>query len=148
MNDRPATETQNLHQDYDLAAPPEKVWRALTEPALVERWLMPDAAATGGERPGFTGDGGKLGCTLIEAEPGRRVSYAWREGPLDSVVTFSIAAANGGTRLTVVHSRPAQTAATAMFGAPGYRMALRPTGTARTRRHAANDTLAPMLLAA
>lgn len=146
MNDRPAAET-NLHQHYDLSEPPEKVWRALTEPALVQRWLMPDAAATCGARPGFTGDGGKLGCTLIDAEPGRRVSYAWREGALESVVTFSVAATTGGTRLTVVHTGPARAADTAMLGASGCRIALRPTG-APNHRHAANDMLAPMLLAA
>lgn len=148
MNDRPANEDKNLHQNYDLSEPPEKVWRALTEPALVERWLMPNSAATGGERPGFRGDGGRLVCTLIDAEPGRRVSYAWREGALDSVVTFSVAANDaGGTRLTVVHSGPARASATAMLGAPGCRIALRPSG-APKNRHAANDTLAPILLAA
>ena len=149
MNDRPANEDKNLHQNYDLSEPPEKVWRALTEPALVERWLIPNSAATGGERPGFRGDGGRLVCTLIDAEPGRRVSYAWREGTLDSVVTFSVAANDaGGTRLTVVHSGPAPTAGTAMLGAPGCRIALRPNTQSPNQRHAANDILAPMLLAA
>lgn len=31
-----------IHVDQFLAHPPRKVWRALTEPALLERWLLPN----------------------------------------------------------------------------------------------------------
>jgi len=32
--------TQSIEVDYDLPQPPEVVWRALTEPALLAKWLM------------------------------------------------------------------------------------------------------------
>ena len=33
-------ETQSLSLVYDLAHPPAKVWRALTEPELLAKWVM------------------------------------------------------------------------------------------------------------
>lgn len=99
---------QTLSQDFDLADTPDKVWRALTEPAIVARWIVPDGAKGR--------DMAKPDYDLLDKEPGRRVSYRWREGDaLDSVVTFSIVAnAVGGTRLTIVHSD--LSAAVAMSG--------------------------------
>ena len=38
--DASAMETQSIVVDYDLPYPPEKVWRALTEPELLAAWLM------------------------------------------------------------------------------------------------------------
>ena len=77
--------------ECDLDDPPEKVWRALTEPELVEAWL------TEGE-PG-------VACDVIEADPGRAVRYAWRDGGVPSEVSFEISeTADGGTRLKVAHS--------------------------------------------
>lgn len=88
--------------EFDLADRPEKVWRALSEPEIVARWIAPDAEAgpASGETPRHA---------FLDAESGRRVSYRWRdEGAPDGIVTFSIAPApSGGTRLTVVHSRRA-----------------------------------------
>ena len=34
------SETQSIVVKYELAQPPEKVWRALTEPKLLAAWLM------------------------------------------------------------------------------------------------------------
>ena len=33
-------QTQSISQEYELPFPPAKVWRALTEPELLARWLM------------------------------------------------------------------------------------------------------------
>ena len=33
-------DTQSILQTYELPSPPAKVWRALTEPELLARWLM------------------------------------------------------------------------------------------------------------
>lgn len=94
-------EPEELVMEFDLPDMPDKVFRALTEPGIVAKWL--------GDR---TGDSNAVstrndpGYELIDKEPGRRASYRWREGTaLDSVVTFSITTnAVGGTRLTIVHS--------------------------------------------
>ena len=34
-------ETGTVELELDLGHPPEKVWRALTDPALLTQWLLP-----------------------------------------------------------------------------------------------------------
>jgi uncharacterized protein YndB with AHSA1/START domain len=84
-----------------LEAPPEKVWRALTEPALLDRWLPPE------------GPGERTERRLLAAEPNRLVRYGWRGAESgDSVVTFELSpAADGGTWLRLVHDGLAPAAA-------------------------------------
>jgi uncharacterized protein YndB with AHSA1/START domain len=84
-----------------LEAPPEKVWRALTEPALLARWLPP------------MGPGEPIETRLLDAEPNRLVRYGWRGAASgDSVVTVELSpAADGGTWLRLVHDGLAPAAA-------------------------------------
>jgi len=63
------TAGQRLTFDFDLDAPPEKVWRALTVPAFVDRWLTPDEPA--GSRSAKT-----VVAEVIEADAPRRVHDA------------------------------------------------------------------------
>jgi uncharacterized protein YndB with AHSA1/START domain len=97
-----------------LDAPPERVWRVLTEPALVARWLgVNDIRAVVGERfdvkPGGPAGDAPIACEVLEADPHRRLSYRWRGGDgeaavLDTVVTWILEpTAEGGTRLRLVH---------------------------------------------
>jgi uncharacterized protein YndB with AHSA1/START domain len=95
--------SEALSFEVELDAPPAQVWRALTVPDYLARWLTgpPDEPANDAEgaRP-------PLSIRLIESEPGRSVRYAWREeaDPLDSVVTFRIRPNDaGGATLIVVH---------------------------------------------
>lgn len=102
--------------DCDLDHPPEKVWRALTEPELLAAWLLPnDIAAAVGKRFTLRGAPGAeqpIDCEVLAAEPPRLLRYSWRgrdaeDGgwPLDTVVTFTLDdTAAGGTRLRIVHS--------------------------------------------
>ncbi len=39
MNDT-STETRSVVVEREFAFPPEKLWRALTQPHLIEEWLM------------------------------------------------------------------------------------------------------------
>ena len=92
-----------------------QVWRALTEPRLLARWLAPnDMRATPGARFSLAPDGvigtAPIDCEVLEAEPHRRLSYRWRsEGQggadaLDTVVTWILdPTPDGGTRLRLVH---------------------------------------------
>jgi uncharacterized protein YndB with AHSA1/START domain len=96
-----------------LDAPPDLVWRALTEPALVARWLgANDVEARIGRRFTLAPTAGKppVDCEVIEVERDRLLSYRWREGgegaaaALDTVVTWVLdPAPDGGTRLRLVH---------------------------------------------
>lgn len=86
------TADDDLEFEADFDAPPEKVWRAVTEPELRDRWL-----------PGATLAGGG---PVIET-PGSRVSYRMRDDEpphLESVATFEIVPnGEGGTRLVIRH---------------------------------------------
>jgi uncharacterized protein YndB with AHSA1/START domain len=117
---QPAKERQSIVVEYDLPASPQKVWRALTDPKLLEAWLMPnDIRAEVGHRFNLraqpvAGWDGVVHCEILEVIPGRRLVYAWRGGsdtvqgygqPLDTVVTWELTpAANGGTLLRLEHS--------------------------------------------
>ncbi|MDB6082785.1 MAG: hypothetical protein JWN43_666 [Gammaproteobacteria bacterium] len=95
--------------DYKLSAPPEKVWRALTEPELLERWLMPnDIAPIVGRTftfrtapaPGFDGI---VHCRVEEMEAPERLVYSWRGGAIDTMVTWALLGTDaGGTYLRLV----------------------------------------------
>jgi len=98
-HDQPAA-GQRLTFSVELDAPPEKVWRALTVPAFVDRWLAPD------EPP--PGSGPKtVAAEVIDAEPPRRLSWNWREaGEPEGTVTFWLTPnQTGGTSLRLVHVR-------------------------------------------
>lgn len=76
--------------EYELDAPPEKVWRAVTIPALRERWL-PDADLAGAEPLSITGE--EVRYRLRESEPPFRESH----------VTFRIEPNEaGGTRFRII----------------------------------------------
>ena len=115
------TEKRSVVLERDLPHPPEKLWRALTQPHLIEEWLMKsDFAPVVGHRFNLTGDwGGVLDCEVLELEPNRRLSYSWdyaHEDPaynLESVVTFELTPTGTGTHLRVEQAgfRPEQKAA-------------------------------------
>ena len=104
-----------LSFDYELEAPPAKVWRALTIPEFIEKWLPAQVAdqTRGTSEP--QGDerlpSAPVSLRLLESDPGRSVRYLWREaaGPhTASIVTFRISPNDsGGTRFRVVHERTA-----------------------------------------
>lgn len=104
-------QSESLTFEFDLPHPREKVWRALTDPALLTQWLLPVAELE--LEPGalFTfrtdpqpGWDGVVDCRMLEVEAGRKLSYAWVVGELDTVVTFTLTPTASGTRLVVVQS--------------------------------------------
>lgn len=111
-------ETKTVVIERELAHPPEKVWRALTEPHLVAEWLMDnDIAARVGHRFNLRGTwGGVMDCEMLEVEPHSSLSYTWdfnHEDPayaLKSVVTFTLTPIATGTHLRMEQSgfRPDQ----------------------------------------
>jgi uncharacterized protein YndB with AHSA1/START domain len=113
-----AIETRSVVVERDIAHPPEKLWRALTQPHLLEEWLMKnDFAPTVGHRFNLRGDwGGVLDCEVLVVEPNKELSYTWNfkhddaAFNLESVVTFTLTPTGTGTRLRVeqVGFRPDQ----------------------------------------
>ena len=87
--------------------PPERVWRALVEPAELAAWLMPSAgfAPVVGQRFTMACDPiGEIAGVVLEVDPPRHLSMAWTAPFGATVVSFGLAPATDGTRLTVVHS--------------------------------------------
>ena len=100
--------------DYDLPGPPAKVWRTLTDPALLGSWLMQnDIKAEVGHKFSFRskpmGDwDGTVQCEVLEAVANEKLSYSWRggsgKGALDTVVTWTLTPNGTGTRLHLEHA--------------------------------------------
>ena len=86
--------------------PIERVWRALTDPASLAQWLMPNdfAPVVGHEftfrtRPRGKHFDGVVHCKVLELDAPRLLAYSWRGGDLDTVVRFRLAPDGAGTRL-------------------------------------------------
>lgn len=106
MNDM-SPESLSVVVEREIAFPPEKVWRALTQPHLIEEWLMKnDFEPVVGHNFKLNGEwGGVLDCEVLAIEQDRTLAYTWNfrhedaAYDLRSVVTFTLAPTNTGTRL-------------------------------------------------
>lgn len=106
------SQRESIAFQVDLRHPPEKVWRALTEPELLKEWLLPavgfrlepGAEFTLKAPQSFPGWDGTVDCRMVEIEPQRKLSYTWAVPFLDTVVTFTLTPTESGTRLSIVQS--------------------------------------------
>ncbi len=102
-----ATDTRSVIVEREFAAPPERLWRALTRPHLIAEWLMQnDFQPVVGHGFNLRGDwGGVLDCEVLTVEPERSLAYSWNfkhDDPafnLTSVVTFTLTPTDGGVHL-------------------------------------------------
>ena len=117
-----ATQTRSVVVEREFPHPPEKLWRALTQPHLIDEWLMKsDFMPVVGHR--FTlrrtpapNVNIVLDCEVLIVEPNKTLSYTWNHAHddpafnLQSVVTFTLTATATGTLLRVEQSgfRPDQ----------------------------------------
>ena len=99
-----------------LAAPPEKVWRALTIPAYLDRWLQPRAAEQ---------------LDVVTSDENKSLTYRWRDsgegavvGAEDSLVTFELTPTEeGGTWFRLTHAPMPLPAAANNNGPPALMLA-------------------------
>ena len=78
MNETSAAETRSVVVEREIPYPPEKIWRALTQPHLIEEWLMKnDFAPVVGQRFNLRADWGAVDCQVLEVEPNKALSYTW-----------------------------------------------------------------------
>ena len=99
--------------EFELDAPPGKVWRALTVDELLRAWLLTDAeAATGAPE-------------IVECEPPHWLRWHFRDSADETaLVTITLTANDsGGTALRLVHQRVATLRPAANGNAPTMRMA-------------------------
>jgi uncharacterized protein YndB with AHSA1/START domain len=110
MTETPAA-TQSVVVEREIPYPPEKIWRALTQPHLIEEWLMKnDFEPVVGHRFDLRADWGSVGCQVVAVEPSKTLAYTWGDHDLKSVVTWTLTPTSTGTHLRMEQSgfRPNQ----------------------------------------
>jgi uncharacterized protein YndB with AHSA1/START domain len=100
-----ASETLSVVVERDVAYPTEKIWRALTQPQLIEEWLMKnDFKPAVDHRFNFRADWGAVDCQVLAIEPNKTLSYTWAAYGLESIVTWTLTPTGTGTRLRMEQS--------------------------------------------
>jgi uncharacterized protein YndB with AHSA1/START domain len=115
MKDEPMTtaaaETRSVVVEREIHHSPEKIWRALTEPHLIEEWLMKnDFKLVADHKFNLRGEWGAVDCQVLKIQPMRTLSYSWGAHGLESVVTWTLTPTSTGTTLRMEQSgfRPDQ----------------------------------------
>ena len=106
-----SSETLSVVVEREFPHPPEKIWRALTQPHLIAEWLMKnDFQPVIDHRFNLSADWGAIDCQVMGVEPNKTLSYTWAAYGLESVVTWSLTPTSTGTSLRMEHSgfRPDQ----------------------------------------
>ncbi len=110
MNDK-SPEMLSVVVEREIPHPPERIWRALTQPHLIAEWLMKnDFRPVVGHRFELRADWGAVDCQVVTVEPNKTLSYTWAAYGLDSVVTWTLTPSSTGTHLRMEQSgfRPDQ----------------------------------------
>ena len=115
-----AATTKSIVVERTMPHPPAKVWRALTQSALIEAWLMKnDFEPVVGHAFQFRatpvpGWSGVTNCRVLEVDAPNRLVYAWGDGTesdsgLQTIVTWTLTPTQDGTHVRMEHSgfRPA-----------------------------------------
>jgi uncharacterized protein YndB with AHSA1/START domain len=108
---------QRVTFDLFYPHPPDRVWRALTDPTALQRWLMPtDFRPLLGYRFQFRDRGDRrcsvkqraetVCCEVVALEEQRRLAYTWQSDrdPEPTLVTWTLEPVEGGTRLQLEHT--------------------------------------------
>jgi uncharacterized protein YndB with AHSA1/START domain len=106
-----ATETRTVVVEREIPYAPEKIWRALTQPHLIEEWLMKnDFQPAVDHKFNLRGDWGAVDCRVLTIQPPKTLSYTWAAYGLESIVTWTLIPTSKGTTLRMEHSgfRPDQ----------------------------------------
>jgi uncharacterized protein YndB with AHSA1/START domain len=94
--------TERITVDQFIAAPPEKVWRAISTPEGIARWWVPgDIEPTVGhefllEMPGWGG----VPCVVLEVDEPRLLVHTFA----DWTLRWTLSPEGHGTRLLLEHS--------------------------------------------
>lgn len=105
------SQSESISFEFDLQHTPQKIWRALTDPVLLAEWLLPvmelrlqPGAEFTLKAPPQPGWDGSVDCRFLEIEAPRKLSYTWRVGDIDTVVTFMLTPTASGTRLSLAQT--------------------------------------------
>ena len=98
-------ETRTVIVERQLAAPAEKIWRALTQPHLIEEWLMKtDFKPVEGQKFQLRKDPTPeisvvIDCEVRTIETNKTLSYSWSAYGTETLVTLTLTPVEGGTLL-------------------------------------------------
>jgi uncharacterized protein YndB with AHSA1/START domain len=105
-----ATKTQiSVGHQYFIRSTPEAVFRAITDPQLLTRWLCDRAELSpkkGGTYALGWNDGPTHTGTIVDFRKGQRIAFEWTWPGVTlrgTVFSLSVKAKDGGTILTVEH---------------------------------------------
>ncbi|ADG80593.1 Activator of Hsp90 ATPase 1 family protein OS=Tsukamurella paurometabola (strain ATCC 8368 / DSM/ CCUG 35730 / CIP 100753 / JCM 10117 / KCTC 9821 / NBRC 16120 / NCIMB 702349 / NCTC 13040) OX=521096 GN=Tpau_4022 PE=3 SV=1 [Tsukamurella paurometabola] len=99
--------------DMFMAASPETVWRALTEPDLMERWCARPVGLRAQVGSTFileipSDPPGEVSCEVVTADPARRFTHSYTDlraaRPMRWMVDFTLVPEGTGTRVLLVFS--------------------------------------------
>ncbi|MEB2310864.1 MAG: SRPBCC family protein [Sorangiineae bacterium] len=94
-----------------LAHPPAAVWRMLTEPSGLAKWLAPgtiELKEGGAVHIDFADSGRVIDSRVTECEPERLLVYSWSSGQEpERPMRWELAPAGEATRLTLTVTLPA-----------------------------------------
>ncbi len=102
---------KEIKHSFYFTQTPEEVWAYLTQPELMEQWLMPsDFKPVPGHHFRFTNPNNSfVVCEVLEVRPFTYLSYVWKNDwavtktPFTSTVSWTLTAIDGGTQLLLVH---------------------------------------------
>jgi uncharacterized protein YndB with AHSA1/START domain len=112
VSTQPAEPRDAIVLDVVYPHPIERVWRALTDPTVIARWLMQnDFVPVVGHRftlrevPPSGQWRGYVECEVVEVDPPRRLAHTWDGGGLPpTLVAYTLEAVSAGTRLRLEHT--------------------------------------------
>ena len=96
--------------EREMPYSPEKIWRALTQGALINEWLMDnDFQPVVGHSFKFRSTpvpnwNGIIDSQVLVVEPNKKLSYSWGTMGMESVVTWTLTPTSAGTHLRMEHS--------------------------------------------
>ena len=100
-----SAETRSVVIEREIPYPSAKIWRALTQPHLIEEWLMKnDFKPVVDHRFNLRADWGLVDCKVLAVEPDKTLSYTWEAFGLQSIVTWTLTPTSTGTHLRMEQS--------------------------------------------
>ena len=100
-----SAETRSVVVEREIPYPSAKIWRALTQPHLIEEWLMKnDFKPVVDHRFNLRADWGLVDCKVLAVEPDKTLSYTWEAFGLQSTVTWTLTPTSTGTHLRMEQS--------------------------------------------
>ena len=95
-----------IKQTYLINASPEKVWRALTEPEMIEQWSDADAEFEPRQGAEYALWDGSIVGEVVAVVPRKKLAMTWQPGHWtieDSLVTFTLMPVGNQTRVDLLH---------------------------------------------